>query len=178
MSTISKMPENKVARTPNNRTASLLVVVALIVIAIGLMTVHMKPIGSTSVRVVESNEQAQREYKLGERYGVLPAHNGSLSPEQIQREYILGERYGVTPEKYTLEQALREFWLGERYGVTPQEYAREQALREYWMGERYGQLPPDSGLGASVNMTPYLLSERTSIPVQFTPYQLSEWFGQ
>ena len=50
-------------------------------------------------------------------------HSNDLSlreytQEQAFREYWLGERYGVTPEKYTQEQALREYWLGERYGQT------------------------------------------------------------
>ena len=118
MSTISKVPENKVARPLNNRIASLLAVAAVIVVALGLMTIRMIPTGSTSVRV-ESNEQALREYQLGERYGVLPEHNVPLSAEQIQREYILGERFGETPQQFTREQALREYWLGERYGQTP-----------------------------------------------------------
>jgi hypothetical protein len=49
----------------------------------------------------------------------MPALIAKFSPEQIQREYFLGERYGVTPQAYTEEQALREYWLGERYGQTP-----------------------------------------------------------
>ena len=103
-----------------------------------------------------SPEQLQREYILGERYGALPDQNASLIAEQkIHREYILGERYGVMPEKYTLEQALREYWLGERYGQTP-----------------IGSLNSMNGLEQ------YHQSERSSIPVQFTPYQISEWFGK
>jgi hypothetical protein len=47
-----------------------------------------------------------------------PAASG-FSAEQIQREYVLGERYGVTPQSEAREKALREYWLGERYGQMP-----------------------------------------------------------
>ncbi len=67
----------------------------------------------------ESQEQAQREYELGERYGETPLHFAEFSADQIRREYVLGERYGVTPQEYDQQQALREYWLGERYGQTP-----------------------------------------------------------
>jgi hypothetical protein len=49
----------------------------------------------------------------------MPQAVTQFSAEQINREYILGERYGVTPQRNTEEQALREYWLGERYGQTP-----------------------------------------------------------
>jgi len=115
---------------------------------------------------------------------IAPAANNAsitqFSAEQIQREYILGERYGVTPQEYTLEQALREFWLGERYGQTPQELAHTPVIAVtgtnagfsiYLLSERTF-VDPQAG------MATYLASERTSLPVRFTPYQRSEWFGE
>jgi hypothetical protein len=98
------------------------IVVATIVIAVALVTASMLPAGSTSVRIVESKEQALREYQLGERYGVLPQNIALFSADQIHRDYILGEKYGVTPQEYAREQALREYWLGERYGQAPQDF--------------------------------------------------------
>ena len=95
------------------------IVVAIIVVAVALVTASMIDAGSTSVSVVESREQALREYQLGERYGEIPQNAAQFSAAQMRREYILGERYGVTPQKYTYELALREYWLGERYGQTP-----------------------------------------------------------
>jgi len=156
------------------------IVVALIVVALALMTASMIPAGSTSEGVVQSKEQALHEYQLGERYGVLPENINPFSAEQIQREYILGERYGVTPQEYTLEQALREFWLGERYGQTPQELAHTPVIAVtgtnagfsiYLLSERT-LVDPQAGMAA------YFNSERTSIPVLFTKYQRSEWFGE
>ncbi len=118
------------------------IVVATIVIAVALVTVSMIPAGSTSVRIVESKEQALREYQLGERYGVLPQNEALFSADQIHRDYILGEKYGVTPQEYAREQALREYWLGERYGVAPQDFVLassvelNNALTAYHLGEK------------------------------------------
>ncbi len=74
---------------------------------------------TTPSRYTESEAQTQREYTLGERYGVSSQPSALFSAEQIQREAVLGERYGVTPKEYTQQQVQREYWLGERYGVTP-----------------------------------------------------------
>jgi hypothetical protein len=105
-----------------NRLFNLIVAAVLIVIvALGIQQVLATKaiVPETGGVYTESKEQALREYRLGERYGEMPALIAKFSPEQIQREYFLGERYGVTPQAYTEEQALREYWLGERYGQTP-----------------------------------------------------------
>jgi hypothetical protein len=87
------------------------IVVAIIVVAFALVSASMIPAGSTSVSVVESKEQSLREYRLGERYGVLPEQNAWLIAEQkIQREYILGERYGVTTQEYASDQGASDFY--------------------------------------------------------------------
>ena len=97
-----------------HRLFNLIVVVPLVaVIVLTAQTVLLK---NSSYR--ESNEQVQREYELGERYGVNSL-NPEFSTEQIRREYSLGERYGVIPDDYAQQKLLREYWLGERYGQTP-----------------------------------------------------------
>lgn len=75
-----------------HRLFNLIVVVALV--AVIVLTVQTTLSKNSSYR--ESNEQVQREYELGERYGVTP-FNPEFSAEQIRREYTLGERYGQTP---------------------------------------------------------------------------------
>jgi hypothetical protein len=92
----------------------------------------------------QSQQQALREYILGERYGVLPKAPAQFTAQQVAREYQLGERYGVLPPnsiRFGPAEAAREYQLGERYGQTPEQFARQQALREYQLGERYGVLP-------------------------------------
>jgi hypothetical protein len=92
----------------------------------------------------QSQQQALREYILGERYGVLPKAPAQFTAQQVAREYQLGERFGVLPPnsiRFGPAEAAREYQLGERYGQTPEQFARQQALREYQLGERYGVLP-------------------------------------
>ncbi|HMK22646.1 MAG TPA: hypothetical protein VK466_09945 [Terriglobales bacterium] len=97
-----------------HRMFNLVVVVALA--AVLLLTAQTALSTSTGYR--ESNEQVQREYVLGERYGVT-SRNPDFSEEKMRREYTLGERYGVTPDDEARQEILREYWLGERYGQTP-----------------------------------------------------------
>jgi hypothetical protein len=115
-------PIQKEIKMFTNRLFNLTVMAVLVavgVLAIQQVFVTKAIIPETGGVYTESNEQALREYQLGERYGDLPPHVAQFSAEQVQREYILGERYGVTPQEYIHEQALREYWLGERYGQTP-----------------------------------------------------------
>lgn len=105
-----------------NRLFNLIIAAVLIVIvAFGIQQVFATKaiVPETGGVYTESNEQARREFQLGERYGEGPPSVAQFSAEQIRQEYILGERYGVTPQRYAHEQALREYWLGERYGQTP-----------------------------------------------------------
>jgi len=97
-----------------HRMFNLIVVVALA--AVIVLTAQTALSNDSSYR--ESKEQVQREYELGERYGVAPL-NAVFTAEQIRREYTLGERYGVTLNDPAGQNLLREYWLGERYGQTP-----------------------------------------------------------
>jgi type II secretory pathway component PulJ len=109
-------PIQKEIKMFTHRLFNLFVAVALVAVIALTTQAAFSQMNST---YRESKEQAQREYKLGERYGEIPARVAEFSAEQIRREYILGERYGVTPQGYAREQTLREYWLGERYGQTP-----------------------------------------------------------
>ena len=103
-----------------NRFFNLIVSAVLVVIvALAIQQAFATQAITPNVKYSESKEQALREYRLGERYGEMPALIAKFSAEQIRREYFLVERYGVTPQGYTEQQALREYWLGERYGQTP-----------------------------------------------------------
>jgi hypothetical protein len=97
--------------------AAVLLAAVALVLQQGFATKAIVP--ETRGVYTESKEQALREYRLGERYGEIPALIAKFSAEQIRREYILGERYGLTPQGYAEQQALREYWLAERYGQTP-----------------------------------------------------------
>ncbi len=119
----------------------LIVLLAVVGFAVREVVGATAILADTKRTYIESNEQALRDYQLGERYGEIPSYIAEFSAEQIRRAYLLGERYGVTPDNQSKEQALLEYQSGERYGETPQEYAYKQILREYWLGERYGQIP-------------------------------------
>lgn len=97
-----------------HRLFNLMVVVALVaVVALTFQTAF-----SRNNSGLESKQQWQREYELGERYGNTPL-DAEFDAAQIRREYILGERYGVTPHDSVRQAILREYWLGERYGQIP-----------------------------------------------------------
>jgi hypothetical protein len=100
-----------------------LILAAVLVVVIVLAAQHAFAtkaiVPETSGVYTESNEQALREFQLGERYGEFPPHVAQFSAVPIRREFLLGERYGVTPQGYAEQQALREYWLGEKYGQTP-----------------------------------------------------------
>jgi hypothetical protein len=68
-------------------------------------------------------------------------------------------------------RALREYWLGERYGQTPAILSPVEGMEQYHQSERTF-VDPQAGMAI------YHTSERTRIPVRFTRYQLSEWFGK
>src|SRR5215211_6248193 len=96
-------PIQKEIKMSTHRLFNLIVVVALV--AVIVLTAQTALSKNSSYR--ESNEQVQREYELGERYGVNSV-NPEFNAEQIRRKYILGERYGVTPDDYARQKLLRE----------------------------------------------------------------------
>jgi hypothetical protein len=107
-------PIQKEIKMSTHRLFNLIVVLALAAI----VALTLQSAFSRNGSDLESKQQLQREYDLGERYGETPLH-AEFSAAQIHREYILGERYGVTPQDYAQKKILREYWLGERYGQTP-----------------------------------------------------------
>ena len=124
---------------------------------------HAVAVPVTGVSGVESYPQSERT--------LIPAQAGLLA-------YYLSERTLVNPfaEYLASERTLSpivnadfsQYQLSER---TMTGSVAINDLSQYFASER-----------ALVDTLPgwaiYLESERTSVPVQFTPYQISQWFGK
>ena len=106
-----------------------------------------------SERTLISADAGLMTYHLSERTLVDPL-----------TEYLASERT-LSP---IVNADFSQYHLSER---TMTEAATVNTFAEYFASERT-LVDPLAG------MATYFESERTSIPVQFTPYQISEWFGQ
>jgi hypothetical protein len=80
------------------------------------------------------------------------------------RLYRQGEWVSVP---FTPAQAYQIF----RKGEVASSVSSNEAYQIYRQGEW-------TSTTSSADLSTYHLSERTSVPVRFTPYQQSEWFGQ
>lgn len=116
--------------------------------------------GFSSLEIYHQSEQT-----------LIPAQAGLINYQLSERtlvdplaEYLSSERT-LSP---IVSPDLSSYYLNER---TMTEIASTNTFAEYFASERT-LVDPLAGLAT------YFESERTSVPVQFTPYQISEWFGK
>jgi hypothetical protein len=175
MSTISQAPKINTARNLNNRNLNLLVVAALVVTFVVIVTSiagspAAKPMDHgaytlyrqgewVSVPIRLSNAEAYQIFRRGEVAS-------PLSNAEAYHLFRLGEWASANIPAMIVDMAA--YHLSER---TMTEAASVNPFAEYFASERT-LVDPLAGLAT------YFESERTSIPVNFTTYQLSEWFGQ
>ena len=166
-------------------------VAAIIVVAVALATASMIPAGSNSARVVESKEQALRENRLGERYGVLPEQIAWLIAEQkIHREYILGERYGVTPQDYASDQDASDFYQQHpdwMWGIKDQNASipvtGDSAFPDYYQRHPELSVPAEISADLTDYFFRHLAGNIPSLVALFSSeqirreYILGEWYG-
>ena len=124
---------------------------------------HSSIVPETSVSSFETYHQSERM--------LIPAQAGLMAYQLSERtlvnplaEYLASERT-LSP---IVNLDLSSYYLSER---TMTEATRSNTFAEYFASERT-LVDPQAGLAT------YFDSERTSIPVNFTTYQLSEWFGE
>jgi hypothetical protein len=154
MSTISQTPRIKTSRLFDNRIQFVLLAVAVI----AMLAVIFINLPHSQVAVsVEAN--AYRLYRQGEWTSV------PFTPAQAYQIFRRGE---VAPPVSHAE-AYRIYRQGEWASASTPVTAGD--LSAYHISER---TLVDSQAGLAI----YHNSEWTSIPVQFTPYQRSEWFGE
>jgi len=124
---------------------------------------HSSAVPVTGISSSEMYHQSERT--------LVPAQAGLIAYQLSERtlvdtlaEYLTSERT-LSP---IVSTDLSSYLLSER---TMTEAASVNTFAEYFASERT-LVDPLAGLAT------YFESERTSIPVNFTTYQLSEWFGQ
>ena len=155
MSTISQTPKVNAARTLNIRPVNLLIVAALVLGVVAIFASTASPAAKPVDR------SAYMLYRQGEWLSV-PI---SVSNAEAYQIFRLGEWASVTiPAATGLD--LTAYHLSERTLVDANSNFAEYLLSEHTLTD------PQAGMAI------YLNSERTSVPVHFTQYQRSEWFGE
>ena len=154
MSTISQTPTIKTTRLFDTRTQFMLLAVAVIAL---LAVIFINLPLSQSVVSVDTN--AYRLYRQGE-WASVP-----FTPAQGYQIF----RRGEVASPVSSAEAYRIYRQGEWASAGIPVTAGD--LSAYHISERT-LIEPQAGLAIYHN------SERTSVPVRFNPYQLSEWFGQ
>ena len=124
---------------------------------------HSVAVPVTGVSGVEIYHQSERM--------LIPAQAGLMAYQLSERtlvnplaDYLASERT-LSP---IVNADFSSYHLSERTMI---EATIVNTFAEYLASERT-LVDPQAG------MATYFESERTSIPVQFTPYQVSEWFGE
>jgi hypothetical protein len=124
---------------------------------------HSSAVPVTSVSGLEMYRQSERT--------LIPAQAGLMAYQLSERtlvnplgEYLASERT-LSP---IVNVDLSSYHLSER---TMTEAVLVNNFAEYFASERT-LVDPQAGLAT------YFESERTSVPVQFTQYQISEWLGK
>jgi hypothetical protein len=150
MSSISTVRKLKDARTVVNPNLPI-----FLALAVALVLAFQSAIAPTSGAM--HSDAAYRQYRLGE-WASIPVH---YSMSDAYLAYRGAEVISSLPST----QAYQLFRLGEVQAATAAN------LAAYHSSER---TLVDSQAGMAI----YLQSERTSLPMRFTTYQRSEWFGE
>jgi hypothetical protein len=124
---------------------------------------HSMSVPVTGVSGSEIYQQSERTLIPAEA-GLMTYHLSERTLVNPLAEYLASERT-LSP---IVSTDLSSYLLSER---TMTEAASVNTFAEYFASERT-LVDPLAGLAT------YFESERTSIPVNFTTYQLSEWFGK
>jgi len=173
MSTISQTPKVNTARSLNNRNLNLFIVATLVVALVVIIT---GVAGSPAAKPIDHS--AYMLYRQGEWLSIpIPVNNAEayqifrrgevaspLSNLEAYHLFRLGEWASVNIP--TIAVDMTTYHLSERTLTDP-----NAGFSIYLLSERT-LVDPQAGMAA------YFNSERTSVPVLFTKYQRSEWFGE
>jgi hypothetical protein len=132
-----------------NRLFKVTIVVVLVVVGLLVLQPFAKASEAPNANPAasQSDQQAQHEYRLTERYGEVPQSLVLSNADQAAHDYRMTEWYGDIPQALVLsaaEQAAHAFRMTEWYGDIPQALVKspaEQAAHEYRMTEWYGDIP-------------------------------------
>jgi len=173
MSTISQTPRIKVVRISENRVLNLIVAAACLAMMAALIAS-----AAVSNTAGSFDQNAYNLYRQGEWLSV-PVHFSAAKAYQIFR---LGEvASSVTPaEGYQIYR--QGEWASASIPVTASDlsayHLSERTMVEALSGLDIYHLSERTLVDPQAGLAIYHNSERTSLPVQFNPYQRSEWFGE
>ena len=189
MSTISQTPKMSTARTLNINNVNWFIVAALLVTVIAIFNAVAR-----SSTANTTDHSAYMFYRQGEWLSVPISNEVAYqifrrrevaSPVTTAEAYQMFRKGEVVSAPHLTDaEAYQIFRLGEWASVS----LPAVDLSAYRLSERT-LINPTAGLETFLqsectyadphaSLATYLASERTSTPVQFTKFQLSEWFGQ
>ena len=173
MSTLSQTPRIKFVRIPENRVLSLLVVAACLAVMAALIT--SVPVPNTAGSF---DQNAYNLYRQGEWLS-MPVHFSAAKSYHIFR---LGEVASPVTSAEAYQIYRQGEWASAAIPVTAGDlsayHLSERSLVNPSAGIEIYQLSERTMVDPQTGMAIYHSSERTSLPVQFNPYQRSEWFGE
>ncbi len=188
MSTISQTPKIKTVRILNNRNLNLFIITALIVAFVAIFTgavafTTVKPIDHSAYMLYRQGEWLSVPVHVSNAEAYQIFHRGEVASPLSNAEAYQLFRKGEVPSMLTNAEAYQLFRRGEWASVIP-----VVDMTAYHLSERM-LIDPRAGLTVYLlsertlvdpraALATYFNSERTSIPVLFTAYQRSEWFGK
>lgn len=171
MSTILQTPKIKTPRLADARTQSLFLaaaVIAMLAVIFANVAVSSKA-GSMDVNAFQL-------YRQGEWVSV------PFTPAQAYQIFRRGEVVSPVTSAEAYQIFRQGEWASARIPVTGGDlsayHLSERTLVNPAAGLEIYQLSERTMVDPQVGMATYHNSERTRLPVQFNPYQRSEWFGE
>ena len=171
MSTISQAPNIKTTRLSDNRIQTLLLAAAVIaMLAVIFASVAISP------EAVSLNDNAFQLYRQGEWVSV------PFTPAQAYQIFRSGEVASTVSSSEAYQIFRQGEWASAGIPVTAGNlsayHLSERTLVDAQAGLAAYQLSERTLVDPQAGMAVYHNSERNRGPVQFSPYQQSEWFGE
>jgi hypothetical protein len=171
MSTISQTHNMKNVRLIDNRVQTLLLGAAVIAI-LAVIFVNV----AFSSAAVSMNDNAYRLYRQGE-WAFVP-----FTPAQAYQIFRRGEVASPVSSAEAYQIYRQGEWASASIPVTAGDlsayHLSERTMVKALSGLDIYHLSERTLVDPQAGLAIYHNSERTSLPVQFNPYQRSEWFGE
>jgi hypothetical protein len=171
MSTILQTPKMKNARLIDIRVQALLLAAAVIAMLAVIFA-----------NVAVSSEAGSMDVNAFQLYRQDEWASVPFTPAQAYQIFRRGEVASPASSAEAYQIFRQGEWASARIPVTAGNlsayHLSERTLMDTQAGLAAYQLSERSLLDPQADMAIYQLSERTRHPVQFSPYQRSEWFGE
>jgi hypothetical protein len=187
MSTITAINKVNSHGALNNRNliliaVGLLVLMLTVIAAVSMTSPAAKPFDDTAYRLYRQGEWVSVPVSNAEAYQIF--RRGEVASPVSHAEAYQIFRSGEVTSPLSSAEAYQLYRQGEWTSVE----AAAADLSTYHLSER-DLINPNAGMAIylqsertlidpQAGLAAYFASERNSIPVSFTQYQLSEWFGK